>query len=1633
MAFTKLYLTTTAAGYTPATLRGAWDDTSNYVTKELNPSKTGGGNIVNQQQGETSASPTWDVLLYRGVTGPLAAQTINCNIDCVLGVIGSDDQSFHIHIYVTQGDSDTPRGTLLSDYLAGTDYFANGIQTGKNLPSPQAIGSLAIQDGDRMVIEIGYRAYNIATGFRQGAMYYGTSVAGTPVADLADGGTDGTTKAGFITFSASIDEFVAPQTLTTSFISSVTTLYAGTVLGQSSIAIPHQASAASEFSPTVAFDDGSVSLSHIASTVNLFAPSLTNVDQGLFLPHLASTAVLYSLGVFDPNVEITSGSATTFEIGTSDSFTVTTTGSPGIGYTGFLPPGLTFTDNGDGTATIAGTPLASTAGSYVINIVANNGFANDVETLVITIDEDPALPVFTSPNVATLTQGDAETFTVTTMATPTVTDISMSGTLPAGLSFTDNGDGTATISGTPTGYGLFNVTFTADNGSSTASQMLALTIELALQAPSTPINVSEAMRWWAEIYLDDETLLVSPWNLQHPADYYGGHKHARVKSVSPMTVGISDDDGLPQTSGFKLQLIDHDNRYREIALSGNPWNRTVVVRMATDLDALANIPAHVVAVGQIEGWNPNSDATLDVDCKDFNVGMGGLDQKELVIPHHIRTRERFPTLPANKLETVEQWVFGNMLDVTSPEEAPVLQGDPTRGSFFVPQVPVNLERYKNFPTSLWFMGWADIITGPMPPTNVVATPMAALYGHINVGDFPDNRLYIQVTAVNASGVEGDPHIFNTLATTSVVIEENNSIIRVTWTPSVSPGVIGYRVYCGYDFFNLAGSTSGSHYVESFGPMAEITAIPRQGTEGVESGVNYNITPGGHLITFSRSRFYTVQAVTPTGITGVSQIAWTKSYPYDRPTRLEWRSVESATSYIVYIEDTAEGVAANRWTYRFETTLLFFNDDFTNAGFISHDGPAGRFSEVPCEPVGIRVAANGSIWHEYQVACHACKEVAYISVDGVVVNTTAYGNQALVPGKPGYSAFFSDPGVCQYRDVNGVRRTSIFGRGQVSDEVYSGLKKLTAGVRGVETVGDSSGEVITNIFDIYEYILNNLVFGKMLSVPKGPAYFPQTDVFAPPIPFVNHQSFVRAKEITDLRVEGGYTGAFALASDGKAITVNELLKRLNIAAGVWSFWNFVPVFGDPAQPENGYSVVTVDDNIDLETTREFSGYQHIPDAHEVLLNSFDVKIDAKAVQNLIVYNTYYNFSLEKWSFENKKYRGDDEITDFRAERPSPPVPYMFTRNSLQVEDMNLRRLATNGRPLVTATWMSLLLTSITPLGSVVRLTHAKGLGTNGYVKAPLLVKGRTISLQDMNTTITARPAGLVTPPVGGGGGGEDMPVITYDFSGMTGPLYPLDSPGGPDNSLPDYWQTPYWTTYPGYADWGPPLPDYPNLLIAEEVDVIDGQLTVSPLGVGYPNGGALFGIIDPPTHYEFEPLFSTHNNLRTVYAEASIEFSSARFDLGNIIYAPVFQIYATELNYVGFTLFMSDFDGPPSGDIEFHMAWQGTDGDGDPDAPGFTLPRASVVDQTLEVRLEVRPSTPVDALDDQNFSSNADGVIRIYINGVMQYEKTDAHVAFPRGGAASMLDQYEVGAIALGLHNMVGAYNSFSFGYFDLTE
>jgi hypothetical protein len=176
---------------------------------------------------------------------------------------------------------------------------------------------------------------------------------------------------------------------------------------------------------------------------------------------------------------ITSASATTFAAGKPGSFTVTATGipAPALSATSSpaLPSGVSFTDNGDGTATLAGSPPPGSQGTYLLTIRAASPSGTASQSFLLTINSGLAI---TSAASVTATAGSAFSFKVTTVGTPAPT-LDRAGGLPGGVTFTSNGDGTATLAGTPTAAGSFPLTFTARNTTGTASQAFLLTVDKA--------------------------------------------------------------------------------------------------------------------------------------------------------------------------------------------------------------------------------------------------------------------------------------------------------------------------------------------------------------------------------------------------------------------------------------------------------------------------------------------------------------------------------------------------------------------------------------------------------------------------------------------------------------------------------------------------------------------------------------------------------------------------------------------------------------------------------------------------------------------------------------------------------------------------------------------------------------------------------------------------------------------------------------------------------------------------------------------------------------------------------------------------------------------------------------------------
>ena len=162
---------------------------------------------------------------------------------------------------------------------------------------------------------------------------------------------------------------------------------------------------------------------------------------------LTDTTQTFTLIVEGPPA-ITSAGKATFIVGQPGTFAVTSAGvpTPSLSEIGALPVGITFSDNGNGSASLAGTPGPGTDGVYSVATIAINGTNPPaIQTLTVMVDQTPS---FTSGGEAGFSLGQAGSFSVTTTGYP-APSLRVNGALPDGLSVTDNGGGTATSRGRP--------------------------------------------------------------------------------------------------------------------------------------------------------------------------------------------------------------------------------------------------------------------------------------------------------------------------------------------------------------------------------------------------------------------------------------------------------------------------------------------------------------------------------------------------------------------------------------------------------------------------------------------------------------------------------------------------------------------------------------------------------------------------------------------------------------------------------------------------------------------------------------------------------------------------------------------------------------------------------------------------------------------------------------------------------------------------------------------------------------------------------------------------------------------------------------------------------------------------------
>ncbi|HEY7390854.1 MAG TPA: hypothetical protein VH640_20225 [Bryobacteraceae bacterium] len=249
---------------------------------------------------------------------------------------------------------------------------------------------------------------------------------------------------------------------------------------------------------------------------------------------LGATVALYGPPAF------TSSSTAFVTNGVSSNFPITATGSPAPAISlssGSLPAGFSLVHTGSGAELDFNG--AGTNGSYPVTLQASNAGGTVTQKLNIIVGTQLQI---TSPNTLNATAGIPVSFQVTTTGYPPPT-LTLGVSLPSGLSFKDNGDGTATISGTTFQRGIEGCIspsggpcgMTATNAGGTVVQNFSIAVASAPLAPVVPA----AATFTAGV--------PNQWNI------------STVGALTPVSLGIATD------SAPWLSYTDNGNGIRTIS------------------------------------------------------------------------------------------------------------------------------------------------------------------------------------------------------------------------------------------------------------------------------------------------------------------------------------------------------------------------------------------------------------------------------------------------------------------------------------------------------------------------------------------------------------------------------------------------------------------------------------------------------------------------------------------------------------------------------------------------------------------------------------------------------------------------------------------------------------------------------------------------------------------------------------------------------------------------------------------------------------------------------------------------------------------------------------------------------------
>jgi gliding motility-associated-like protein len=250
-----------------------------------------------------------------------------------------------------------------------------------------------------------------------------------------------------------------------------------------------------------------------------------------------------------------------------------------------LPPWLTLTDVGSGAAMLSGTPLNGDVGTVTITLyVTDLAGMRDQQTFTIEVLNVNDAPDIVSDPPLSVTAGELYTYNVIVMDPDKDEALTITvSALPGWLTFVDNGDGTATISGTPdiSDVGDHDINITAtDLAGDTGGQFFRIEVMEANYPPeftSTPVlNVDAGSEYVYDFVTvdpnaDDQltfSIITSPAFLTMLDNGDGTGTIQGIPELSDLGIHIveirvEDSGGAFDTQQFEIEVIDPNQAMNE--------------------------------------------------------------------------------------------------------------------------------------------------------------------------------------------------------------------------------------------------------------------------------------------------------------------------------------------------------------------------------------------------------------------------------------------------------------------------------------------------------------------------------------------------------------------------------------------------------------------------------------------------------------------------------------------------------------------------------------------------------------------------------------------------------------------------------------------------------------------------------------------------------------------------------------------------------------------------------------------------------------------------------------------------------------------------------------------------------------